>query len=449
VPDLFGLLLSLPTESVAVRAVVGSVAGLALATLLLRGVLRTPRVRTSAALIPVAAIVGAIAASWGQLQLPVIMTANGAAEGLGPFLVRDTYVRFAPLTWPLLAIWFVLAGARISRRTLAMRRMRDLASGGAPPRDMRVHPTVSRLARTLGVPEPRVVVARDCPGGAALVGIRDPVVVVDAAVLARLDDEELEGLLAHELAHVRRRDNLLAAVVGSVRDVCFFVPGGRWVIRRLCAERELAADVMAVEATHRPGALASGLLKVIDERRPVACAAFAAPAALVTRVERLVRDEPATGPLRTVAESAAVAGAFTVAVAVAVHLPAAVAAQATEEGWARDALAVVWTWQGEGALAEVPEATALDVYRRSTPYEPSAVRAIVPTASGGQEFTPAYLRGEGALSGGDDVVHTRGAVPPWPDAVVREWRATPVVASPDGMGLYWLHDLETGGSPGR
>lgn len=443
--DLFGLLFTLPTESVAVRAAVGSLVAVALTALLLRSVVTLPRIRSAAALIPLAAMIGAVVASWGELQLPTLMMPSEAESSLGPFLVRDTYVRFAPIAWPLLAIWVVVVGLRLSRRSAVMRRMRLLARAGAPPRDMRVRPLANHLATTMHVPTPRIVVVDGCPGGAALVGIRRPTLVVDATILSSLDEQELEGLLAHELAHVRRRDNLLALVVCLVRDVFFFVPGGRWMTRRLCAERELAADHVAVGATGRPAALASGLLKALDARRAdLACAAFAAPAAVVGRVERLIADRPSGGLLRPMGETAALAGVLAMAVVAAVQIPATVASHVTEEGWGRDALAVLWAWGPEPVAEAVAESTVFDVYRRSTPYAPQASTGSAQEPHG-IEFTPALLRGDRSLDPVGPAVHTRAtAVNAWRDAeLLQEWRATPLVAGTEGLGVYWLHELRT------
>jgi hypothetical protein len=127
-----------------------------------------------------------------------------------------------------------------------------------------------------------------------VVGSRRPVLLIDRTLLDRLDGGELEGVLAHELAHLRRRDNLVAAIVGTVRDLTFFIPGSGWALTHLHRERELAADQAAVAVTGRPGALASGLLKVIeagpDARNP--CAALAPTGTLVSRVEALVDERP-------------------------------------------------------------------------------------------------------------------------------------------------------------
>lgn len=431
-----GVLLSLPTQSVAVRATVGSLAGVILVALLLRSSLKVPRVRSTATLVPLAALVGAVVASWGELLLPTLMTSTKADDAL-PVLVRGGYVRFAPLAWPLLAFWAVVVGVRVTARVCSARRLRLLSSGGEVSRDLRVQRLTPTIARRLRVAQPRVVVVEECPGGAAVVGLRQPTIIIDGHLLASLDDAELEGLLAHELAHVRRHDNLLAFTVGIIRDMFFFVPGGRWVTQWLCAERELAADQIAVHATRRPGALASGLLKVIDQHRAApACATFAASAAVVTRVERLVAEGPAGGAARTAAESVLVAGALTVAVAVAVQLPAAIAGQTGK----RDALAVLWAWQPPPASPLV-EATAFDVYRRSRAEAPADLGTEAEHLHDGSEFNPVFLR-ERALSASLPLGEPRQTRAPADASLQRQWRATPVVAAEDGLGVYWLHRLE-------
>ncbi|HEX2028795.1 MAG TPA: M48 family metalloprotease [Nitriliruptorales bacterium] len=442
VPD-FGVLLSVPTESVAVRAAVGSLVAMLVVTLLLRSGLRVPRVRSSAVLVPVGALVALVAVSWEQLLLPTLMTST-QAEGAVHLPVGDTYLPTAPVGWPLAAAWLAIASVRVKRRWRSIRRMRRIAAAGAPPRDARVLQVAHGVAARLRVPAPRVVVVDGCPGGAIVLGVRQVTVVIDTRLLAVLDDEELEGLLAHELAHVCRRDNLVGAAVGLVRDVCFFVPGGRWVARRLCAERELAADQVAVGVTARPGALASGLLKAIDQHRPAGpCATFAAPAAVVARVERLVGEAARiTGPRHAV-ESALVAGVLTLAVAVGVQLPALVTGRTA----AGDALALAWAWRSPRPELATVEAQAFASFRRSgRPVEVAEGEAD--TTEPGQEFHPAVLRGQVVPERawqpeGSDVPLARRANA----AVLQQWRATPVVTARRGVGVFWLRRLEAAGRP--
>ncbi len=73
-------------------------------------------------------------------------------------------------------------------------------------------------------------------------GIFQPVLVWPAGISERLDDAHLEAILAHEVCHVRRRDNLLAALNMLVEAVFWFHPLVWWMGARLVAEREHACD---------------------------------------------------------------------------------------------------------------------------------------------------------------------------------------------------------------
>jgi hypothetical protein len=231
-------------------------------------------------------------------------------------------------------------------------------------------------------------------------------------------------------------------LAGVIRDAFFFVPGGRWVSRRLCAERELAADQLAVSVTRRPGALASGLLKALDVHRPtMACASFSAPSAVVMRVERLVADEEVGRRGRATVESAAVAGALTVALALSLYVPAVVASNA-EEGWGRNALALLWTWPVE-EVTTVSEPAVFEVYSRSTPFLQQPRPSGTGPADAGREFHPAFLRGELPYAGTDARVHTLGQETSR-EMETRQFRVTPLVAANEGLGVFWLHELRAG-----
>ncbi len=374
--DSLGLLLTLPVESVAVRAILASAAGVLLVRLLLRAGVRSVRARVATALAPPTALVAVLLlSSRDGLQLPTLMTPAEAVDALA-VPVTDGYLHFAPIAAPLLiGIWALVAGIRLGRRGLAHRRARRAARAGAElPVPAALTAATARVAGRLRVPVPQLVVLPSCPGGAYVVGTRRPVLAVGADLVEQLDAEELEGVLAHELAHVRRRDNLVAAALGVVRDLVFFVPGGGWAVSQLHRERERAADQLAVETTGRPGALASGLLKTLDlapasgQTHP--CAALAPSATLVERVRDLVDDRPPVSRLRRGSELAAVGTVTAAAVVLAVALPASVAGQERE----RDAVALVWsapagTTEGAaldtGGDAPATEARVFDVYRRA------------------------------------------------------------------------------------
>jgi Zn-dependent protease with chaperone function len=363
----WGVLLSVPLESVVVRVVLAAVAALLLVRLLLRSGLRSPQARVVSALAPGAALIAIVVVTGTSLQLPMLMIPSEGVDAI-TIPVQDGYLNFVPAAVPvLIGLWLTITGLRLTRRLVAVVRIRRQAVAWAdactPP--ARVRQIAVRVASALAVPTPRLAIRPSCPGGAYVVGTRRPIVVLGADLLDELDEQEIEGVLAHELAHVRRRDTLVATLLGALRDVTFFVPGGGWAVRQLHRERELAADQLAVSATRRPGALASGLLKVLESApsKTQACAALVPSGDLVGRVRVLVDDRPPATRLRRASEHLLVVGVVATATAGALVVPTLVSGADQQ----RDALALVWSNTQPMTVAEVPtgEARAFDVYRRS------------------------------------------------------------------------------------
>src|SRR5688500_13393537 len=88
-----------------------------------------------------------------------------------------------------------------------------------------VHSIVRRLVMRAGIPMPKVYVIQDDSPNAFATG-RDPehaAVAVTTGILRVLDDEELEGVLAHELAHVKNRDVLISTVAATLAGAITYV----------------------------------------------------------------------------------------------------------------------------------------------------------------------------------------------------------------------------------
>jgi beta-lactamase regulating signal transducer with metallopeptidase domain len=78
------------------------------------------------------------------------------------------------------------------------------------------------------------------------VGALHPVILVPVGVLAGLSPNQLEAILAHELAHIRRHDYLANLLQTCVETVLFYHPAVWWVSGRVRAEREHCCDDAAV-----------------------------------------------------------------------------------------------------------------------------------------------------------------------------------------------------------
>jgi hypothetical protein len=126
-----------------------------------------------------------------------------------------------------------------------------------------------------------------------LVGIVQPVVLVPQGLMARLSQQEQASILAHELSHFRRRDNVTAAIHMTVEALFWFYPPVWLIGARLIAERERACDETVVASGHDPEVYAGGILKVCKFciQSPLACASGASGANLKQRVRQIMSAE--------------------------------------------------------------------------------------------------------------------------------------------------------------
>src|SRR5690606_27960227 len=114
-----------------------------------------------------------------------------------------------------------------------------------------------------------------------------PVVLLPASALTGLTAAQLELILAHELAHIRRHDYLVSLLQGVGEALLFYHPLTWWVSRTLRVEREHACDNLALAATGAaPLALAESLAR-LEVGRALPAPALAATGHLLPRIRRL------------------------------------------------------------------------------------------------------------------------------------------------------------------
>ncbi len=174
---------------------------------------------------------------------------------------------------------------------LAMYGAKEVSPAEAP----RLHRIVDRVAMSAGIPKPKVYIIPTETPNAFATG-RDPnhaAVAVTQGILRLLDDDELEGVIGHEIAHIKNRDTLVStvaatiagaismlaymaqwAVLFSARDrdkaevvgallMAIIAPIIATIIQlAISRTREFMADETGAKITHKPLALASALRKL-------------------------------------------------------------------------------------------------------------------------------------------------------------------------------------------
>jgi len=126
-------------------------------------------------------------------------------------------------------------------------------------------------------------------------GVFKPYICIPKDASENLNEAEMNAVIAHELGHVQQFDVLVTLFICAVGDIFWFVPGYRWLCRRLERLREVIADQRAIRAGIRPADLASALLKLkeltFEDSGPVFYSAFFREGSLLKlRIENLLGD---------------------------------------------------------------------------------------------------------------------------------------------------------------
>ncbi len=153
-----------------------------------------------------------------------------------------------------------------------------------------------------------------------VVGITHPVLLLPEGITDRLTQQQLEAVLAHELAHVRRRDNLFALVHMIVESMFWFHPLIWFIGARLIQERELACDEEVLAAGNQPHDYAEAILSVckLYVESPLVCVAGVTGSDLKKRIHAIMTDAIAHD-LNFVKKAA-----LTIAAIIAIALPVAI-----------------------------------------------------------------------------------------------------------------------------
>jgi uncharacterized protein (TIGR03435 family) len=124
-------------------------------------------------------------------------------------------------------------------------------------------------------------------------GIIQPVLLLPEGITDRLTAPQLKTVIAHEMCHVRRRDNLTAAIHMLVQAVFWFHPAVWWIGTRLVEERECACDEAVLQSGNEAHVYAEGILNVCKFyfESPLACVSGVTGADLKKRIVRIVNAQ--------------------------------------------------------------------------------------------------------------------------------------------------------------
>jgi uncharacterized protein (TIGR03435 family) len=294
-----------------------------------------PNVRYLLACAALAAMAAAPVLTWNLLRppapdtTPVLFTApvSAAASIAAPTAIRSVPASFpagvyragpAPLMPWVVAVWIAGAMAfwlRLLGGWIFAERLRRRLVRPAPRQWQQA---LDRLKTRIRVSRPVRLLVSSLVQAPAVVGWLRPVVLVPVGALAGLPPEQMEALLLHELAHIRRHDYLVNVLQNVVEALLFYHPAVWWISGHIRAEREFCCDDVAVSVSGDVLTYARALAE-LESARPVHLRAVMAAAggSLAHRIARLLghsRPAPRTlcGPGIIVAAMLAAITAFAV-----------------------------------------------------------------------------------------------------------------------------------------
>ena len=212
-----------------------------------------------------------------------------------PFLESALLSAFSPGTlWPQILLFLkimfpiLLATWLCGFFVVSLSWLRDWLKVHATVQSAtRVHTPVTPLAEIPVLSSPKLPE----PG---IFGIVRPVLLLPKGIDDHLTAEQLRTIIAHEMCHVRRRDNLTAALHLVVAALFWFYPAVWWIKKRMLEERERACDEAVLQSGNDAELYAESILKVCKFylESPRNCVSAATGSDLNERIVRIMTAQP-------------------------------------------------------------------------------------------------------------------------------------------------------------
>ena len=157
----------------------------------------------------------------------------------------------------------------------------------------RVHLRLRHLSERLGVKRAIKIAESALVQVPTVVGWLKPVILLPGSALTGLSGEQLEAILAHELAHIKRHDYLVNMLQTVVEILGFYHPAVWWVSHKIRVERENCCDDLAVSVSGGRVRYARALTSLEEVRGGYSLAVAASGGSLFDRIRRLAGKESA------------------------------------------------------------------------------------------------------------------------------------------------------------
>jgi beta-lactamase regulating signal transducer with metallopeptidase domain len=261
----------------------------------------------------------------------------------------------------IVALWLAGVVLLSSRLLVSWLRARRLVTRGATEASAQWQRAAASLSHMLGLRRAVRLLESAAVEVPSVLGTLRPVILLPASTLTGLTPEQIEMVLAHELAHIRRHDFLINLLQAFVETLMFYHPAVWWMSRSVRIERENCCDDLAVAVCGNPIQYARALTR-LEELRAGALRVMVAAngGSLLQRIRRIAAGRP---------ESTGTSSRWAAAVVMLVVLGVAMAVPSLPALAQREAPPAKKTEKAKAAKskvdvvepAETPEAVTVDV----------------------------------------------------------------------------------------
>ncbi|HEY2721970.1 MAG TPA: M56 family metallopeptidase [Chitinophagaceae bacterium] len=163
--------------------------------------------------------------------------------------------------------------------------------------DLRIF--VQRFGERLGIRKPVRLYISDMVSSPVTIGFLKPLILMPIAAISNLTQKQVEAILLHELAHIRRYDYFINLIVNFIRTILYFNPFVKLFAKTIEREREKSCDEMVIQFEYDPHGYASALL-VLERnnymRQTMAVGASGQRKDLLHRIEKILGIEKRKTP---------------------------------------------------------------------------------------------------------------------------------------------------------
>ena len=199
----------------------------------------------------------AVAVEWMKSLLP----------SSGVKIDYNTVTYYLGNTWVvdgLLIAWAGTAGLVLIRYIVLRVKLLRMINRSQPIVDYPIIATANRWRLNFWIKQPVHVIAEDKYLSPFTFFFKSPIIFIPRKILESNDEVLIQSIIAHEMAHVKRKDSLWLILQNIIQIIYFFNPLVWWIVRRMSALRESLCDQMVLSAKQiSPEEYGESLIKVL------------------------------------------------------------------------------------------------------------------------------------------------------------------------------------------